>query len=49
MNFFMKSFIKCQICGTKVQAFGKIGLQYGNVFIFRITWNKEVLKEGMLK
>lgn len=43
----MKSFIKCQICGTKVQAFGKIGPQYEKFFIFRITWNKEVPEEGI--
>lgn len=45
----MKLFIKCQICGTKVQAFDKTGLQYEEAFNFRISWNKEVLEEGMLK
>lgn len=42
VNFLMKSFIKCQICETEVQAFSKIGLQYGKIFIFRITWSKAV-------
>lgn len=49
MNCFMKSFIKWWICETKVQAFGKIAVQYEKYFIFRITWNKVPPEEGVLK